>query len=333
MKRAAEILAGMAETNPTIRDLWKGENVTTTNETATDNVAPAIAQPAAEQITTPPPGAVTVQTALPQRRITLDLLEALRGMDHPDFARVIIERELAKDLFDQDWRMARVFQQSGQFNDLKGIDPQAGVATAMAKVQLGRPWGMSVGDSIQYIFFVNGRPGVMNEFVAAKMREAGYDWDVQWYEEPGQYETAGKVKKEYRRCVGCRLWLKKYSGKKKDYLPVLDREGNPVSEAFLEADAIAAKVWEKGKEISLLEKATWQAYPRDLYYWRTIARLKRYHCPEVMRNVSMAVEAEDAAEEQKPMPAAGPMKTLAERIVEEQKRAGLVVEATDGGAE
>ena len=72
----------------------------------------------------------------------------------------------------------------------------------MSKVQLGRSWGLTPGDAIQFIYFTNGRPAVMNELVAAKLLDAGWDWDI-------QYQREGSWEKPEGRCTGCRLWIRK----------------------------------------------------------------------------------------------------------------------------
>ncbi len=197
-------------------------------------------------------------------------------------AKDVIAAEVARELFDQDVRLAKMFAWSGVFGDLKNVTEKQAVATAMAKIQLGRNWGLSAADSMQYIFFTNGKPSIMNEILAAKMRDAGYDWDVQWHEDKG-------------KCTGCTLWPKKWDGQ--EYKPLLDRQGNVVSVGFTKADADTAIIHEKGNTIKLSEKWNFISWPRDMYFWRAIARLKRYYVTNVLTGALTVEEAEEIVPE------------------------------------
>jgi hypothetical protein len=158
----------------------------------------------------------------------------------------------------------------------------------MVKIQLGRAWGFNAADSMRYIYFTNGRPSVENEIVAAKLQQAGYDWDTDWHEEDIQHK--GRAAK---KCIGCTLWLKKWNGGERRFMPVLDRNGEPVSVSFTQYDADTAQIWEKGKQIPLSSKWNFQSWGSDMYYWRTISRLKKYHAPNVLRG---GVSREEALE-------------------------------------
>jgi hypothetical protein len=237
--------------------------------------------------------------------------------------RLTIIRRLLE--FEQDSRLAGVFAASGQFAELKGLSHAQAINTAMAKIAMGRSWGLDVADSMQFIFFTNGRPGLMNEVISERLRNAGYDWDVQWHEEMATYKG-----RQWRKCIGCTLWPKR-NGE-----PILDFDKSPVSISFTEADADNAEIWENGQKKKLSEKFNYKSWPRSMYYFRCIAMLKRFYAPEAMKALPMLVENEDAppfeietapvADEKKP--------TLAERIVEERKRnAELFGEKPDDGDE
>ena len=102
-------------------------------------------------------------TAKPrERRSNAELLNLIVecGENARDYAKQIVEVELARDIFDADWKMARIFAMSGEFSDLKKQDTQAAVATAMAKIQLGRSWGIDAASAMRFIFFTNGKPGI-----------------------------------------------------------------------------------------------------------------------------------------------------------------------------
>jgi hypothetical protein len=218
----------------------------------------------------------------PKRALTT-LLEM--GAVPQEYLRQMVEAEVARDVFDQDWKLARVFAMSGVFADLQKADPDAAIATAMAKIRLGRSWGINEADAMQFIFFTNGRPAVMNELFAAKMRDAGLDWDVEWHwDQPDP--------KKRRACVGCTLWLKRWDDAQKKSIPVLDRNGQQISESFTKDDADTALIWEKQRQIKLSEKWNFVSWARDMYYWRALSRLRRFHATNVLRGAVTAVEAE-----------------------------------------
>jgi hypothetical protein len=83
-------------------------------------------------------------------------------------------------------------------------------------------------------------------------------------------------------------------------------------------------IWEKGKQIPLSEKWNFKAWPRDMYYWRAIGRVKKYHAPHVLRGASLREEALETMptdfapqlpQELPPSETAQPeRKTLAERV-------------------
>ena len=230
------------------------------------------------QPTAPPPVDNT-------RRVTVDQLAALPDSDRRNnWINSLVDVEVARQTYAQDRALAREFAISGQFDDIKGTSMEQAVATAMVKIQLGRAWGFNAADSIRYIYFTNGRPALENEIVASKLQQAGYDWDVEFLEETGQHKG-----KPWQRCVGCKLWLKKVVNGRME--PLLDRNGQPISVAFTEADADHAMIWEKGKQIPLSEKWNFRAWARDMYYWRCIGRVKKYHAPHVLRGASLRDEA------------------------------------------
>jgi hypothetical protein len=245
--------------------------------------------PIAEQ---PPTAAVAIPMAAApaqDRRVTVDQLAMLPDSERrTNWINALVEAEIARQNYAQDKALAREFAICGQFDELKGATMEQAVATAMVKVQLGRAWGFNAADSIRYIYFTNGRPAVENEIVASKLQQAGYDWDVEWLEETVQHKG-----RPWQKCVGCRLWLKKWRAAESTFKPVLDRNGKPISVSFTEADADHAMIWEKGKQIPLSEKWNFKSWGRDMYYWRTIGRVKKYHAPHVLRG---AVSREEALE-------------------------------------
>jgi len=220
--------------------------------------------------------------AQPQdRRATLELLQIVgaAGMLQ-QFAQGIIEAELSRDSFNQDYRLARVFATSSVFSDIKGQTEMQAIATAMAKIQLGRSWGLTPADAMQFIYFTNGRPAIMNELIAGKIREAGYDWDPQWTEDGGVVN-------------GCTLWLKKWNSETSKFEPVKDHGGKDISVSFTKAEASRSQIYENGKQIPLTEKWNFKSFPREMYYWRCVARLKKFYLTDILRGAVSVDEAQE----------------------------------------
>ena len=254
----------------------------------------ATVQPANSAALTVPP-APAPAPAEARTRVTVDQLALLPDNERRTlWINSLVEAEVARQNYAQDRALAREFAICGQFSDIAGMSMEAAVATAMVKIQLGRAWGFNAADSIRYIYFTNGKPAVENEIVAAKLQQGGYDWDVEWLE-----ETVDHKGKPWKRCVGCTLWLKRMNAEKR-YEPMLDRNGQPISVSFTEGDADHAMIYEKGKQIPLSQKWNFVSWARDMYYWRTIGRVKKYHAPHVLRGAMLREEAlevlpEDAA--------------------------------------
>jgi hypothetical protein len=226
-----------------------------------------------------------------ERTNTRDLLAlVVESTQRQDYAKQIVEAELGRDAFDQDWRLAKVFAISGAFADIKGVSPQAAIATAMAKIQLGRSWGIVAADAMQFIYFNNGRPSVMNELIASKLQDAGWNWNLEW-------QRDGSWSKEQGVVTGCRMWPK-HAGN-----PVVDQNGKPVSLEFTKADAERAMIWEKGKQIRLIDKWNFQSWPEDMYFSKCVARLKRRYASNILRG---AISQEDAESYEAPPAEASP---------------------------
>ena len=178
----------------------------------------------------------TPQTQVaPIPRVPLnDMLALVRDTELiATYGREIIESQLAINRFDQDWRLARVFAESGLFADA------AQVNQAMTKVQLGRSWKMDAADAMQHIYFVNGKPAVQNEYLGAKMRDSGLTWDIEWH-------------REKDICTGVTLWPKRL-GVTGTFEPIMERSQGreiPASVSFTKADADRVKGKEDGKQCS-----------------------------------------------------------------------------------
>lgn len=250
----------------------------------------------------PAPPTLSPAASAPDRRISIDQLAALGPMADNDrritWVNSLVDADVQRQSYATDIALARQFAICGQFDELKNASAEQAIATAMVKIQLGRAWGFNAADSMRYIYFTNGKPAVENEIVAAKLQAAGYEWDVEWLEETVTYVMGADGKatndpkgKPWLKCTGCRLWLKKWDGSA--YKPMLDRDGKPISVAFTEADADHALIWENRAQKPLSQKWNFQSWGRDMYYWRAISRVKKYHAPHVLRG---GVSREEAAE-------------------------------------
>ncbi len=222
------------------------------------------------------------------RRATIQLLEIIGETElRQSYAKDLIAQEVSRDAFDQDWRLARVFAQSGIFEEVKNQTPEQAIATAMTKIRMGRAWGINEADAMRFIFFQNGKPSIENELIAAKLQQAGWDWDIEWSKD-----------EKSSRCTGCKLWAKR-ADPMGVYQPRLDKNGKQVSVEFTEAMASQVKIWEKGSQITLLEKWNYKSWPQDMYFSKAIARFKRRLAPGIL---SGAI-TKDEAEEMEPEPA------------------------------
>ena len=209
-----------------------------------------------------------------------EILAALPDVEHRDqYVQLLVAAEANRLQFRLDWQLAYQFATCGAFNDLKNLNPRQGVALAMTKIQLGRSWKMEPADAVRHVYFVQGRPNVEIQIIAAKLRDAGYDWDIEWH-----WADDPKVTKATdRRCIGATLWIKQWNEAVKAHLPVLDRKGDQVSYSYTEADANRVKTRENNQDILLSQKSNYQQYPMEMYMWRAVGRLHKFHAPQVLR--------------------------------------------------
>jgi hypothetical protein len=225
------------------------------------------------------------------------------------FLKALLDAEMEVQSFDLDQRYARVFALSGKFDDLKGQTSEQSLAIAMSKVLMGRSWGLTRADSIKYVFWVNGKPSFENDIVAKKLRAAGIAWDPEFEFE--ENPPKGKPPK----CISCVLWIKEWDELTKRYKPKLDRKGKEVSVSFTAAEAANIEVYDRNKPNNkgkLIEKDTYQNWAQEMFYWRSIGRLRKFHYPEVLEGGRMREEAGDVAfDEQLPEIAPAPPGVMA----------------------
>jgi hypothetical protein len=221
--------------------------------------------------------------------VTLDhLLQLADSKEKTEWINAYVKVDVARMDYAQDKQFAIDAYNSGQFDELKKLSPQQAVSLTMMKLQIGREMGFSRADSVRYVVFINGRPTLENELVAARLQASGYFLDPQFFYEEVPYKGT-----TWQRCIGCRVWLSKWNPGEKRYVPVTDRDGEQVSVSFTEADAAHAKIWENGKEKALSEKFNYQSWAKDMFWWKCVARVKKYYAPNVLRGITMQDEALD----------------------------------------
>lgn len=219
--------------------------------------------------------------------INSQLLEMIESTERRQVIGGLIDMEVSRELFAQDARLARVFALSGAFADIKGTNMNQAIALAMTKIRLGRSWGISEADAMQFIYFNNGRPSVMSELLAAKLYESGMEWDIR------RYMTAGK-------CTGMTLFPKvRLKDGSYSYLMEIDpddpdgKRERRVQVSFTKQDADNAKIWEKGKQIPLSQKWNYESWAEDMYFARCIVRIKRRYRPGILRGAITSYEADE----------------------------------------
>ena len=280
----------------------------------------SVAELAGQTVEQPAPPAPTLKEvvqATEQKRATMMLLELITGQGQTDlrneFAKDLISAELVRDKFNQDQRLAMVFATCGEFAEVKGKSETQAIALAMAKIQMGRSWGLEPPDAMKHVFFQNGKPCIEAEPVAAKLRNAGWDWDIDW-----------PTSKEGRRCGGCILWPKRFNAKTSEYEALKDRNGKPVSVGFTEEDASQAMIWEKDKQIRLMDKWNYRSWPADMYFARAIMRFKKRYASDVMTGAMLRDEAEEiqSSPEQIAEGSREAARAVAEKKIEEMRARG-----------
>lgn len=236
--------------------------------------AKTAAEPKNDTHAPPPPEATP---PAPAKSKNYELLELIATQDvgmQQDYTRQLVEIEIERARFDQQARLAMAFAQSGMFAEIKGKSEREALACAQAKIEMGRSWGMSPGDAMQFVFFVNGRPAIMNEYYAGAIIRAGYWWDISWI-----------TNAQTKEVLGCTLFLKvKDPSSPAGWRRVKDADGRDACATFTSEDAKKAK---------LHEKDTYKAWGQDMYFWRAMARLRKFYCPNILGGSLMAAEAAD----------------------------------------
>lgn len=254
--------------------------------------------------TQPPPRTGEVMLApRPPLREMLTTLKDTGAELVATFAAEIVRREIAATIYGQDQSLARIFALSGEFVALKNLDRDQAINSAMTRIQLGRSWNMEPADSMQSIYFINGRPSVGTDYLAAKIYDSGVAWDIAWHRDANDV------------CIGCSLHLTRYNPESRKHEPIMERVNNEQRQAvvsFKKADADRAKISENGSWISLSEKWNFVSWPDDMYFARCVSRVRKRYVPNVLSGTLSKDEAEDLppVEIQRALPAATETKKL-----------------------
>ena len=144
---------------------------------------------------------------------------------------------------------AKLMMKSGCFADIKGpggqaIDEEVAIAKAVVKIAIGRDYGFSCAESMQYIELIQGRPSIAAHARAAKMKAAGYSWRF--------------VKFDATVCN----------------LVVSNPKGVELGDSVF--------TMEDARRMNLAAKDNWIKNPRNMLYCRAISNAQRWYAPEVL---------------------------------------------------
>ena len=271
------------------------------------------------QTAAPPAAAIAVVPAaspggLP--RVSVDQLMAFPDAEKKaQWISALVEAEVARQTYAQDRALARDFAIERTIRGSQGRDGRTGDRHRDGEDPTRPRLGVQCcgRDAVSLLLQreARGRKRDCRRQAAAGRLSVA---DAEWLEDEVQHKG-----KPWRKCIGCTLWLKRWNGTL--YTPLLDRNGKPVSVSFSEGDADHAMIWEKGKQIPLSQKWNFVSWARDMYYWRSIARVKKYHAPHVLRGAVSKEEALDI------IPAGSPPDMLPREL--QAPRAGAGAAAAD----
>ena len=184
-----------------------------------------------------------------------------------------------------DNRLASMFAASGQFDDLKKLTPKQAIATALMKIEIGRSYGLSAGLAMQCVYIVKGVPSIKAEVLAARMRQAGYDWRMKIHTD--------KVCTLYPLKDGKHIMCQALDEKG---VPVFDKDGMPKL-----VPAEVTYTIEDAKRAKLIKAdGAWETVPRNMLFWRCISNMKRFHATEVGLAIPTLEELRDEDAPQRP---------------------------------
>lgn len=244
------------------------------------------------------------ETEAPQSATLLDRIVSESQIAQRD--AIIIRRAE----FDQKQRLARMFANSGCFQDIdkdehgEWLSQETSIARALIKIELGEAMGFSPAESMTGVDIIKGRIAVGASLRAARMQRAGYSW-------PQMILTA----------KGCWMPLC-FHGEpmmapktNEDGVPTTDAEGRQVmaqvTVSFTENDA---------RLLGLLDKnqSMYKKDPSSMYFARTVTRAQRRYGPGVLGVDALDThEARDLADDERTgtaTPTESEKQTVQERI-------------------
>ncbi len=236
--------------------------------------------------------------------------------------RALIGQEVERRQFSNNLNLATALANSGYFTDASDK------WKALAKIEIGRSWGLSAADSMRHILMVNGKPSLENEVIAAKLRAKGWDWEPYFIGGTGA------------NCKGVRLFIKRdgqpFLRVRRDDNgnPVLGEDKQPVMEQvvveFLEADAKLIKVFENSKQVSILEKkGPWtDGWRGNMMYWRAIAQFRRFYANDVLNGMQSVDEVSDYQPQTVSSPALADLRSEIKTIDDAPERAKRTAKPT-----
>lgn len=238
----------------------------------------------------PPPAPEKTKAISGQTDQVLSLLDVV--VDEMD-RKAITRQEIRRIEFNNDWRLAEVFAEAGYFESNGRDTPPMTKFQAMAKIEVGRSWDLNPADAVRFVYIIGGKPAIEEAVFASRLYQAGWSWEIQWLGGQG----AG--------CRGCRLFAKK-DGKPvmepvraEDGSQVMGGDGKPLMyhafAEFTEPQAAQIKIWQKGNQVSILQKSgPWSDGRRaNMYYWRAVSQFRRWFAPHVIAGALIRDEAQD----------------------------------------
>ena len=173
--------------------------------------------------------------------------------------------------FELHQRQARLFAISGLFDDIKGTTQEQAIAQAFVKIDLGESIGLSPAEAMTGIDLIKGRVSISANIRAAKMKTAGYDWDILQLDE-----------------AGCRLRMK-YKGRF-----IMREEIDEATGDVRMVPAIVSFTLDDAKKAALAGKDNYKNYARNMFFARAITNAQRWYAPEIFSlNILSTEESED----------------------------------------
>lgn len=228
-------------------------------------------------------------------------------MSSTDLVTAEIDRPITDGEIDTIFRLAKGLSQSGFFSDAR----EAG--EAFAKLVFGRDLGISATQAMTDIHIIEGKPEMSANLQAAKVRSSDrYEYRI--------------VTLTDERC---------------EIAFTMDGEDLHPTSVFTIEDAKRAGLVRKTRSG---QPGTWEKYPRNLLFARTMSNGVAFHCPDVTNGIRVYAEGEVeraiTTAEQRPGAAPEPAESaelepsdgaVAEALLGDQERAELVSECAQAG--